>query len=374
MCKRKNKNNRKAVALLVVLLIVMAVTILSLGFLSKSDVELACGKNMVLRTQMDHLAESALEHARGLILNPQDLAAEDWAGGAGLQLSAGGNDYYDVTVQRDGPASGPTYRCNYDISCQAYRLAGGEKVGRSGLVARLRLDPCITLWSGANTSLWNTVTINGDVYCNGNLSNTGRIRGDVFASGDIAGINIDGRTNKFVTQSPVPWPRVTAGDFTSHYPVVIVGPNNISGQSFGPYNPVRLCYSNGNLKLDGNVQINSMLIVNGNLIVQSGTNTITAPKNLPAVLVMGNLIVQNLARLDAEGLVVVNGQFVSGPAGSQVNITGVLFAGGAINGGNGSVTVTAAPARTAVLVWSATAQLEKWGQAGGAFFRSIKRQ
>lgn len=67
-------------ALLVVLFVVMVITITALGFLSKSDVELACGRNMSLRTQMDYTAESGLEHARGLIMSPQDLASEYWSG------------------------------------------------------------------------------------------------------------------------------------------------------------------------------------------------------------------------------------------------------------------------------------------------------
>ena len=66
MIRTKCKNSCKGAALLVVLFIVMAITVLSLGFLSASDMELACGQNMILRTQMDYLAESGLEHARGL--------------------------------------------------------------------------------------------------------------------------------------------------------------------------------------------------------------------------------------------------------------------------------------------------------------------
>ena len=69
MIKQRIKlhNARSGAALLVVLLVVMVITILSLGFLSRSDVELACGQNMVLHTHMDYLAESGLEHAKGLI-------------------------------------------------------------------------------------------------------------------------------------------------------------------------------------------------------------------------------------------------------------------------------------------------------------------
>ena len=127
--------------MLAVLMIVMVITIMALGFLSRSDVELACGQNMALRTQMDHLAESGLEHARGLVLNPQDVAAEYWTGQSLQQLVAGSGDYYDLTVTRDD--TDPTDRCNYIIDSNSYRLSGGERIGRSNLRATLRLDPAI---------------------------------------------------------------------------------------------------------------------------------------------------------------------------------------------------------------------------------------
>jgi type II secretory pathway component PulK len=82
MNREKNMTGRRGAALLIVLIVIMAITVLSLGFLSRSDVELACGENMVLRTQMDYLAESSLEHAKGLILNPQDISSEYWTGAA----------------------------------------------------------------------------------------------------------------------------------------------------------------------------------------------------------------------------------------------------------------------------------------------------
>ena len=125
--------------MLVVLLIVMAVTVLSLGFLSRSDVELACGANMGLRTQNDYLAESGLEHARGLILNPQEIDSNYWSGETRQQLVAGSGDYYDVQVLKLG-------QCNYQITSEAYRESNGQEIGRSRLQAELRLDPCIAFW------------------------------------------------------------------------------------------------------------------------------------------------------------------------------------------------------------------------------------
>ena len=62
-----------------VLLIVVAITILATGFLAGADTELACGANTLLRMQMDQLAQSGLEHARGLVLHPQDVPADFWS-------------------------------------------------------------------------------------------------------------------------------------------------------------------------------------------------------------------------------------------------------------------------------------------------------
>ncbi len=135
MNAESNKKVRPGVALLVVLFIVMAITILSLGFVSRSDVELACGQNMLLRTNMDYLAESGLEHARGLILNPQDVSSEYFTDATAQQLVGGGRDYYDLHVVRDD--SDPMNHCNYIIDCNSYRLESGEKtVVRKAVVVK----------------------------------------------------------------------------------------------------------------------------------------------------------------------------------------------------------------------------------------------
>jgi len=147
MSKRGNKIKSRGVALLVVLFIVMAITILSLGFLSRSDVELACGENMILRTQMDYLAESGLEHARGLLLNPPDPNAGYWMGDDAQQLYSG-NDYYNVDVNQL-PLVDPCDPdvCDYEIICTAYREKAGERVGESVLKAELHIDPNTAYWA-----------------------------------------------------------------------------------------------------------------------------------------------------------------------------------------------------------------------------------
>jgi len=334
--------NRRGAALLVVLFVVMAITILSLGFLTRSDVELVCGQNMVLRTQMDYLAESGLQHAKGLILNPQDIEQEYWMGATAQQL-ASGSDYYDVVVSQD-----LTDHCNYIIDCNAYRLKDGEEVGRSGLTAELRLDPCIALCLGTNNTLWSTVTVNGDVNCVGTLTNQGRIYGDVFATSLIGTGIKTGQLNPQILS--LTWPNVNVEDFKDK-----------PGVTYFSDDP------------NGAVNINGMLIVDANLTVRGPNNVIIASKNLPALYVTDDLIIEKDASLKIEGLAVIDGS-VSLKENASLNIIGGLFIRGTLSGPNTSVIITAEPSKTAIITWSEEGTPQKWGQAAGAFFKSIQRK
>ena len=281
MKARNQKNTRNGAALLVVLFIVMVITVLSLGFLSQSDVELACGENMILRTQMDYLAESGLEHARGLILNPQDVSSEYWTGATGLQFIAGSNDYYDLEVIRD--ESDPDDLCNFIIDCNSYRLKDGERVGFSSIRAMLRLDPCIAFWSGANTTFGPGSKINGDVRCGGTLTlikdyteggEIKRVYGDVFADTLTNPITnyITGQ-NYAVSDLSLDWPNVTV-DYFLDKPGVF--------------------YQSGNFTLSTDIE--GMLLVDGNLTIQPAVSAnITADKNLPALYITGDLIIKDAA-------------------------------------------------------------------------------
>jgi hypothetical protein len=308
MKAKHQKNTRDGAALLVVLLIIMVITVLSLGFLSQSDVELACGENMILRTQMDYLAESGLEHARGLILNPQDISSEYWTGATGLQLIAGSNDYYDIEVIRDD--SDPDDLCNYIIDCNSYRLRNGERAGFSGTRGILRLDPCIAFWSGANATFGPGSTVNGDVCCTGILTlikdytegaEIKRVYGDVFAetlTGDITGQKYT------ISDLSLDWPNITIDYF--------IDKPNVS-------------YHSGNFTLSENIE--GMLLVDGNLTIQlAGSVNIIADKNLPALYVTGDLII-NEVDLNIEGLAVIGGNvFVNGD--TDIYILGGMFVQG----------------------------------------------
>ena len=324
----KRRKSRGA-ALLVVLFIVMFLSVLSIGFVSRSDTELTCGQNMEFRAELDYLAESGLEHARGLILSPQDLAAEYWTGADGQQIVTG-DDYYDIQVARDD--SDPNNRCNYIIDCNAYRLENSQKTALSDLTAELRLDPCIAYWIGSNTIVSARTTIDGDVYCVGDILSSGTIRGDVFAGGLIGGSGITGRSNGSVAQAPVAWPAVAVGSFYPTYyigaagysPEVVAGPDHPSG-SFGPSgsNPAGLRYAAG-LALRGNVDIDGTLVVDGDLEVTGSDNVIASRKSFPALVVEGDLNVYS-GTLRINGLAFVTGEVRIAAVGARLSVLGGLF-------------------------------------------------
>jgi len=379
----KNTFERMGAALLVVLFIVMAITIIALGFVSQSDVELACGQNMVMRTKMDYLAESGLEHARGLILNPQDVRSPDeyWKGGTNLQLTSG-SDFYDVWVDRDANDF-----CNYIIDCNSYRLQATEKIILSRLHAELRLDPCIAYWAGTSTTIPSLMTIKGDVYCGGTLINSGTIIGDAFATGMING-TITGRKNESVSSAyPVAWPGLVSTDFgpapyyigsKSYHADVPADANSLVG-AYGTSetNRAGIWYCAGNANMSGGATINGTLVVINNLTVSGPNNVIIAEPNFPALLVGGQVVMKNGGSLVIRGLAQIGGPIADDPNTTSANISmtgGLFIANDGVTSDKVIVNITAAPAIASIETWSAPGVPRRWGPAAGAFFRSIERK
>jgi hypothetical protein len=315
---------RRGVALLMVLLIVMAITVISLGFAARMDTELLCGQNTLLRLQMEQLAESGLEHARGLILHPQDVPATFWEQGAvGQQLVAESRDYYDILPIRQPDL---TDHCTYEIECEAYRRPlGGEKIARSRLAATLRLDPCIGLWTSGDLPFRQTWTLRGDLRSGGRIvSRAAResIHGDAFSLA-LEGA-IVGRWSE-VGQLSLP-PHPVTGDYTNleYANGTISGP--LSNCSYQP----AIWRCTGDLILNGSVTIEGMLLVTGNLTIRGNTNRILAAVNLPALYVSGDLIIENVNDLRIEGLAVVDREVRISAAASNVVIQGAIFVGGTL--------------------------------------------
>ncbi len=134
-------NRRRGAALLVVLAITMLIAVVSLGFIGRSDAELACGDNTALRLKMDNLARCALEYGRAYAINqgPATISAA-WA----QPSEAGAKDYWKLTfvgapvanVADPNLFSGQsTY--TYTITAEGYRVISSEKVAQSKLESKI---------------------------------------------------------------------------------------------------------------------------------------------------------------------------------------------------------------------------------------------
>ena len=128
-----------------VLFIVMAIAVISSGFIARSDAELASGRNYCLRNEVDYLSWAGLEHARALVISPENTGVLDTWSGTELQLDADSNRYYDVTINSpvETVAADPNDPSTYTYSVQsaAYRKIDSEIQVRSILTGTLFYDP-----------------------------------------------------------------------------------------------------------------------------------------------------------------------------------------------------------------------------------------
>ena len=377
MIKIKNKNCGNGVALLIVLFIVMAITVIALGVIARSDIELVSGQNVELRMAMDYLAQSGLEHARGLILNPQEVSGEYWTGATALQLVSGSDDYYDVSVTKLG-------ECNYQVTSTAYRAQNGGRTGRSSLTAELRIDPCIAMRVGNTWTVEPITEVYGDIYGGDKLYGNGYIAGDAYANSDIT-VPVQGQQYPY-TPAPVSFPGLRINNYSPHY---YIGNNmytagtiddDLDGVVLGPTagNPAGVYYYDSSLDIYDNVIINGTLIVKGDLKIRGRGNMIIAKKNFPALIIAAKLQMEDQGQLSVEGLVQVKKEIEGSAAvGVNLSVTGAVF----IKDGNidglesvsNSIIFTASPNKAAIQLWRSDGTVTHWSPAAGAFFKSITR-
>ena len=383
--KMKKRSNRNGIALLVVLFIVATVSVLSFGFVMKADAELSCGRNTILRTEMDYIGLTALNYTKAMIVNPQDITTgtdKYWQGENDLQLEASSDEFFDVQVVRS--TTGETPECTFDVTCEGYKLNGGNKISETKLQAQLRLDPFIAFYSNNSTKIDDNVTIYGDVYCGNHLTKHGTIKGDIFADSywlntdDITG-QIYPKANANVSWSGIRYWRFEPTyyiDTEEYWPVTISGSYSDVSWGTSSGNPAGIYYCSGDLDLQGNIQINGTLVVKGNLDIQNGSCTINALKNYPAIVVEGRLRVKNSGSLEASGLVQTYDMRIKDTA-SNVNITGGLYIynSGLIveSGYSGSVVIKGDPMAATIKLMSTDVNMMEWSPVGGAYYKHIRR-
>ena len=144
----RTTRSRKGMAMLMVLFIVMAITIISAGFIARSNTALACGRNFCIRNEVDYAAWGGLEVAWALVQDPNTLSTlmmDEDNFPITDQLDTDSQTYYDLTI-------GSAVSNVYPIECSAYQKVNGQNRVRSTLYGKLYYD------SGNETFYYISIT------------------------------------------------------------------------------------------------------------------------------------------------------------------------------------------------------------------------
>ncbi|MBC8218402.1 MAG: hypothetical protein H8E73_08050, partial [Planctomycetes bacterium] len=144
-------------------------------------------------------------------------------------------------------------------------------------------------------------------------------------------------------------------------------PSNLNGVSFR----IR------EVNMTGNVTENGTVVVDGTLRIRGVNNVITAKTNFQALLVTGQVVMEDGSALVVTGLAQIDQQITADPNATSASIQvigGLFIANGGVTSDKVLVNITAAPAIASIETWSTTGVPRRWGPASGAFFKSIERR
>jgi hypothetical protein len=133
-------------------MVVMMITVVSMGFIAKSDTEMLTGENMVRRVETDYAAQAGLAYARSYWLQFYDPFYKDihlnsgfTTGPMGNIVKPGGNAQFEVTISDgDFSISDSTSDPNsftYKVRCEGYRFDDGVRSAQTILEAKLHFKP-----------------------------------------------------------------------------------------------------------------------------------------------------------------------------------------------------------------------------------------
>jgi hypothetical protein len=138
-------------------------------------------------------------------------------------------------------------------------------------------------------------------------------------------------------------------------------------------------YRAGSLTLENNMNIQGSLIVRDKLYIRNGTISITAQRNVPAIVAGTGIEIDGTITLNIRGLVESFGQFRirSSIYQAQINVLGAVYISSsqitADNWDFGVMNIVGDPEKAAIEVWSAAGLDRRWIPASGAHFKRIQR-
>ena len=321
----KGRQPRQAgFALIMVLFLVAAGTILGYSYLASSTVKVVSSQNLLTAARAQYLAESGLEHALYVLESNPSLLQNSLQQPLGpFHVDDTDDGYYFSAVEDIGvpgkyrvfaesQVKGITRRSSFTV----YRAAGAEIRVTHGMVI-----------GGAGTSLPMGLTINGNVQNNGSfLLNQAHINGSVNSCGVVwdpfhwitGDVVVGGEPIEVPDIQPDQYQSYTLGgttytaiektltDITSSDPVNLGG--SITSDNVGGV--VSLVPQTGDtITVKSNVDFRGTIVVEGNLRLEGSNVQLRAQPGFPVIVVTGQVLIEKNAQTVIEGLVVAQGGF-----------------------------------------------------------------
>ncbi len=340
---------RSGFALVLVLFLIVAATILGVSYVTASTVKVVSSKNFVEAGRAEYLAESGLQHALYVLAaNPTALSGSS-SRPLGPYRVDGSDDSYNFSALADaqtpgkyyliaqGQAGGITRSAQYAV----YYWAGNRTEMAQGLVI-----------SGTGVSLPTSAVIQGDVYNNGaSMVNFARITGDVDSVGSVYDPlrRIEGQATTGV--DPISMPDIQV-DYYKSYDLGTISctatqwngtvfrsndPLNRGGaitqSNYGGVVWLKPPHGQSQVELTNNIRFEGTFIIEGDLVLAGNNINITAQKGFPAIVATGNVIVNRNAKVTINGVVVAVGGIV--PDNRRASNSRTTINGGLISQWNG---------------------------------------
>jgi hypothetical protein len=290
------RRQRSGIALILVVTVLAFAAIVGFTMLSTASMQAAATRNSNLALAADGLAESGFDLACFYLLNPAKaptfVAPGDFWHGGTLTFGPNMPGSVDITIT-------PLATANQYRIVSVGRGANSDLVRTVIATVQANRGYQVKALVGFNQSgyLPVTSTVHGDVQANGTLINAGIINGNVLSPNPIGGLgNILGGLIVLNSDNSTPIPSVTTlrNYATYTYRGATYSAGTITGlptnTTLGPTasNPAGIYRCLSTLTMNHNVTINGTLIVEGELNISGGGNTITPADGYPGLIVKSN--------------------------------------------------------------------------------------
>lgn len=382
-----NRTRHGGYALVLVIGLVAAVSVLGLSYIDDNSVTVTSASNLTYLSRARYLAESGVEQAIYWlgVGNPPVVNGDGYWPGATNQLVDGTSDYYDVTVVRS-----ETDDTRFTVTSTGYCMRNTTVLMSRRVTATVTralaptasLNHALLLASSDTTTSRTNQTYNGSVHSNGSVINYATINGNLTACGLALAI-------KRATGSNLSWQNyVSFPDFRyNHYTTYTldgqtytaathnqqnmnsgyVVPNTNGTNPYKVVNATKVTGGTRDVKLKSNLALAGTLVIDGDVHINGSNISITPQAGFPAIVATGNLYFSGGSNSATINGAIILGGTIAGTGsltGNSLTVNGPMrmSALSIANWSSGGITVNLTAHTNRAWLYNFTIPADQWPQ------------